>query len=35
MLGNLFVKPTARDLRRRGQSLVGGRDLGDVFAERL
>ena len=34
-LGNLFAKPTAKDLRRRGQSLEGGRDLGDAFAERL
>ncbi len=30
-----FEKPTGRDLWRRGQSLVGGRDLGDACEKRL
>lgn len=35
MWGGIFEKPIGKDLWRRGQSLVGGRDLEEACAERL
>lgn len=35
MWKGVFEKPTGKDLWRRGQSLLGGRDLGEACAERL